>query len=421
MAKTPKGPLGWILAILGSYWLAVGSLINLFLLTWLGTLEQVEKGIHQVQEQYFESWFVFAKISEPFGTDFSATLALPGGYVTLGLFTVNLLVGGLVRIRKSRRTVGVIIAHIGIALMMVGGLLEHSQSKYGRVILREGDVDDQFSEYAGWELAIWDADQVAGVKEYLIPEEDFDDLTGEDTRKFQRDELPFDMVLSKYFINCQPKKAVGSGIPTAPVMEDYFLEALPRQKEEAADFRGVYLAALTDGGANVEETFLWGRRPVPYVLEAGGRSWAIVLRRKTHTLPFSLRLEKFTKDDHPGMTMARSFSSDVVKVWPDGRQEKAHIRMNEPLRDAGLVVYQASYGPEPGQPGEPFSVLAVSSNPSDRMPWIAVSVIALGLAWTMLDRLSSFIKREKSRRERTIAAVRSGADGAGSKTEESAA
>ena len=74
--------------------------------------------------------------------------------------------------------------------------------------------------------------------------------------------------------------------------------------------------------------------------------------------------------------------------------------MNEPLRDGGLVIYQASYGPQQGQPGEPYSVLAVSRNPSDRMPWISVSVIAIGLGLAMFDRLFEFIKRGRAKRDR---------------------
>ncbi|MDB4489521.1 hypothetical protein N9243_00960, partial [bacterium] len=91
MAKKPTTLIGKILSPLGSFWLAVALLVNLFLLTWLGTLEQVEKGIHQVQEEYFESWVVLAKAGK-------MRLLLPGGYITMGLFTLNLLVGGMVRI-----------------------------------------------------------------------------------------------------------------------------------------------------------------------------------------------------------------------------------------------------------------------------------------------------------------------------------
>ena len=95
----------------------------------------------------------------------------------MGLFTINLLVGGLVRIRKSKQTIGVIIAHVGIALMMIGGLVEHATSDYGRIVLHEGE-QNEFQEYAGWEVAIWDADAESGVQEYIIPETHFSDSPG---------------------------------------------------------------------------------------------------------------------------------------------------------------------------------------------------------------------------------------------------
>jgi len=71
--------------------------------------------------------------------------------------------------------------------------------------------------------------------------------------------------------------------------------------------------------------------------------------------------------------------------------------MNKPLRSDGLIIYQASYGPPEGVPGEPYTVLAVSRNPSDRIPWISVAVIALGLIWTFLDRLFLFLGKERRR------------------------
>ncbi|MEM8714030.1 MAG: hypothetical protein AAGG01_24060, partial [Planctomycetota bacterium] len=194
MAKKPKTPLGKLFAALGSFWLAIALLVNLFLLTWLGTLEQVEKGIHAVQAQYFESWIVWAQAGP-------LKLLLPGGYVTMGLFVLNLLVGGLVRIRKTKATVGVIIAHVGIALMMGGGLVEHMYSKYGRVVLYEGDTADQYQEYAGWEVAVWDADAESAVEEFLIPSSDFDGLGGSAARTFERAELPFDIILKRYMVN----------------------------------------------------------------------------------------------------------------------------------------------------------------------------------------------------------------------------
>ncbi|MEM6672655.1 MAG: cytochrome c biogenesis protein ResB [Planctomycetota bacterium] len=389
MAKKPNTLPEAILAQLGSFWLAIACLVNLFLLTWLGTLEQVEKGIHQVQVEYFESWVVAAKAGP-------LKLLLPGGYITMGLLTLNLLIGGLVRIRKSKATIGVIIAHVGIAVMMLGGLLEHAVADYGRIILHEGEEGDEFQEYAGWEVAIWDADATAGIQEYIIPEEQFADLAGPDTRTFRRADLPFDLVLGNFLENCEPRRAAGI-VPTAPVYEDLFLSEKPRDKEEERNIAGLYATAITEQGTSVQKSFLFGVEQFPWVVEAGGKNWAVELRHTVHPMPFRLRLVKFTKEDHPGMAMARAYSSDVVRIDPDGSEHPVRIEMNKPLREKGLVIYQASYGPQNGMPGEPYSVLAVSRNPSDRVPWIAVTIIAIGLVWTFLARLIGFVGKEKRR------------------------
>ncbi|QDV07128.1 Cytochrome c biogenesis protein Ccs1 [Planctomycetes bacterium Poly30] len=388
MAKKPTTLPGKLFAALGSFWLAIALLVNLFLLTWLGTLEQVEKGIHAVQGEYFESWLVLAKAGP-------IKLLLPGGYVTMGLFVVNLFVGGLVRIRKTKATIGIIIAHVGIALMMAGGLVEHMYSSYGRVVLYEGDEADQFQEYAGWEVAIWNADAVGSIEEFLIPQSDFADLGGSASRTFQRAELPFDIILKRFMVNSELEEAVGVGIPSNPVVDGHFLVGKPKDKEEERNFAGVYATIVAEGGKKVEDSLLWGIARNPWVFEAGGKRWAMVLRNATHTMPFSLKLEKFIKDDHPGMAMARAYSSDVIRTDPDGTEHKLRIQMNEPLRKDGLIIYQASYGPADGKPGDPYTVLAVSRNPSDRIPWISVGVITLGLMWTFIARLLGFLAKQQ--------------------------
>lgn len=388
MAKKPKTLPGKLFAALGSFWLATALLVNLFLLTWFGTLEQVDKGIHAVQAQYFESWIVLAKAG-------AIKLLLPGGYVTMGLLVVNLFVGGLVRIRKSKSTIGVIIGHVGILLMMGGGLVEHMYSEYGRVRLYEGEEKDQFSSYAEWEVAIWDADATASVEEFLIPGSDFEDLGGEASRTFKRAELPFDLILKRYSENSQLRLAANVGIPKAPVIENLFIEPMASSKEDEFNLPGMYATAITEGGARVEESLLNGFCKHPWTVRAGGKTWAIKLRHVTKTMPFSIKLEKFLKDDHPGMSMARAYSSDVIRTDADGSTHKQRIQMNEPLRKDGLIVYQSGFGPQNGEGGPPYTVLAVSRNPSDRIPWISVAIIALGLTWTFIARLFGFLGKQK--------------------------
>ena len=102
--------------LFASYGLAVVLLVLLMILTFLGTLEQKHASIYDVQRKYFESAIVVHWLGP-------VPIVLPGAMVLLGLLFVNLIVGGLVRIRKRVATLGVIVGHVGI-LMLLGLQLE---------------------------------------------------------------------------------------------------------------------------------------------------------------------------------------------------------------------------------------------------------------------------------------------------------
>ena len=71
------------------------------------------------------------------------------------------------------------------------------------------------------------------------------------------------------------------------------------------------------------------------------------------------------------------------------------IEMNRPLRDQGLVLYQASWGPANARPGTPlFSTLSVVRNPADQWPTWACLVIFLGLVIHFGRRLWIYVRRE---------------------------
>lgn len=397
MAKNTDKPmalrlLNGVAAVLGSYLLGIIALLNLFVLTLVGTLRQADEGIYRVQHEFFESWWVVPNPSVPF--------VIPGGYTAMGALTVSLVVGGLIRIRWKVRNIGVIVAHIGIVVMMVGGYIEHRTSIYGAISLAEGERGHEFYDYNEFEVVVWDGKERIGVTEHLIPEEDFDDLTGGDTRVFKTASLPFEVVLSHYARHSAPREAVGVGTIDKPVRDGFFLETLPRLTEPEGEMPGVYVDLKTPS-ANMKSAFLHARQSKPWTVEVGDRTWCLALRRKRYDLGFDIKLEDFKKEEHPGTRMARSYSSDIVRIEDDGTQVPVHIYMNNPMRTRGLVVYQASYRePPPGQQGPTYSVLAVHRNPSDRIPWISVTIIAVGLLWTMLDRLFRFLRKEASRAAR---------------------
>ena len=77
--------------LLASYGLAVVLLFFLALLTFLGTLAQVQMGLYEAQKKYFESFYVVHEF-------WDIPVLLPGAYLLMALLFVNLLLGAILRL-----------------------------------------------------------------------------------------------------------------------------------------------------------------------------------------------------------------------------------------------------------------------------------------------------------------------------------
>ena len=80
--------------IVSSLGMSCVLLILVGLLTWFGTLEQVDMGLHEVQKKYFESFFLVHE------TRF-LSIPLPGANLVLCLLFVNDPASPLTRLETS--------------------------------------------------------------------------------------------------------------------------------------------------------------------------------------------------------------------------------------------------------------------------------------------------------------------------------
>ena len=135
------------LELLSSLGLSCVLLLFLGLLTWLGTLEQVEYGLFDVQKRYFESFFLL----HSFGP---VTFPLPGANLVLTLLFINLMVGGVLRLRRGAATIGVLTTHLGIALLLVAGFVKMYYSQDGHLTLYPTEQSNEFQSYYRWEIAV---------------------------------------------------------------------------------------------------------------------------------------------------------------------------------------------------------------------------------------------------------------------------
>jgi len=372
---------------LGSFGLAAALLLCLLALTYLGTMAQATDGLWLAQKRYFESWWVIDSL-------WGIPLVLPGGLACMGLLAINLLVGGMLRIRWSTRTAGVLVIHVGIAIMLLAGLVKFELSDEGHLTLYEGQESDEYVSYQRWEVAIWKAAERFQVEEHLIGNEDLRSLVGGAQRRYRSERLPFELRLGHYVENTRPMPKGPNWEAASPLVEGYALLERPREPENERNVAGLWIEALDRESGVRSEGLLWGFASSPWTFEAGGESFAVKLRKQRYPMPFSIRLKDFRKLDHPGMSMAASFESDVIKIEGEDESEVL-IQMNEPLRHGGLVLFQANWGPQNAAPGAAlFSGLAVVRNPADMWPEFSCWVIAVGLIATFLEKLLGYIRRQ---------------------------
>lgn len=384
---------------LASYWLASFLLFCLFLLTLFGTLAQVHDGIYLAQKKYFESWYVFHHAGP-------VVIPLLGGMTCMSMLAINLLLGGLVRIRKNKNTYGVIVIHVGIAVMLAAALVKQKASDDGYLKLYEGESSDEFVHFYDWEVAIFDASVQTGVEERIIPDDHLTDLVDGKTRTFELPDLGVELELSNFVINSRVLPKGPNWSTPYPTIDGYAVRELDFDGEAAErNLASMYVKARATDSGESTEGILWVVDRYPWTFEAKGKRWAVSLRHKRLDMPFSISLDKFTRELHPRTGIPKVFSSEVTKLNTETKNaQKVEISMNEPLRSGGLVLFQSSWGPANAKDGDAlFSQFSVVRNPSDAWPLYSCIIISIGLLMTFGQKLSTYVQRQNKERSKALA------------------
>lgn len=376
-----------------SYGLACVLLFLLLLLTFFGTLEQVDSGLYEVQKKYFESWFL---VHDTTIGPVTFPLPLVGAYPLMGLLFVNLVCGAIIRAPKNWRRPGMLIAHGGIILLVLAAYVTATASYSGHMTLFEGESDSFFDDYYYWETAITELDKPEGARTFRVTHEQLAGFKEGETRVFDHAELPFKLEISGWIPNANPRQQ-------APMLQEQgidgvVLQAMPLEKEAERNIAGAVAKVVPADGSAPQEAHLWGFAAGPWIVTAGGQKYGISLRHTRYPVPFKITLDKFYRDLHPRTTMASNFESEVT-MEENGVARKVHIRMNEPLRHEGYTFFQASWGPENARPGEPlFSTFAVVNNPADQWPKYACYIIGIGMLIHFAQKLAGYIRTQNRRR-----------------------
>jgi hypothetical protein len=372
-------------------------LIFSMVLIFAGTLDQVNLGIAAVQEKYFRSFIIYI----PFGR--VAVPAFPGGYTIGGLLLLNLIAAHVYRFSFTWRKAGIFLTHLGLIVLLVGELVTGLWQQDYHMRLDEGETKNYAESFRHYEMVVMDTSDAEFDDVVAIPERMLADKT-----PVQHPKLPFRIDAKSYFPNSSlhMRSAApvmgGEAAPQATVGVGDHVTASPLPITYRPDERNVpsAIVELTGTDGPLGTYLVSAHLPAPQTFTHAGRTWKIALRVQRAYQPFSLTLLAFNHDRYAGTEIPKNFSSRLRLSTPgDHDDREVLIRMNEPLRHAGLTFYQAGF-----ENNDRTSILQVVRNPSWLVPYIACALMTLGLTVQFGIHLVRFV------RKRTTATAAPGAD-----------
>lgn len=343
----------------------------------LGTIAQKEIGLYHAQIKFFSSWFFWL-----------GPLPLPSAKPVLGIILLGLISQVIFNTNfKNPKKLGISIGHIGSVLLLLGGLVTSYFSQEGVMIIPEGETVNYISDYHELELSIESKDDPSPP--ILIPGKNFNRLSEELAEK------PFKLHVTKLYLNSRFEKRNESNLSE----DNVGFAKIYKIIEEPVMVEDTDNQAAMDFEIHEEDIIkkysIVQNMPIVQTFTFKNKTYAIELRNKRTTLPFSIQLIDFEKRLHPSTNLPKSFKSTVFLI--DGNiKQKNVIQMNEPLRYKGYTFYQSAFSE--GQEGE-ITNLAVVKNYGRTFPYIASIIISIGLLIHLLITSSQLFKKHNKQSE----------------------
>jgi hypothetical protein len=357
--------------------------LSIILVFW-ATLAQVRLGVWGVQEEFFRTFFVLGRLP---GTDIPVPI-FPGGYFLGGLLLINF--------RFTWRKSGIFLTHAGLILLLIGELLAGLLQQDFQMRLDEGQTKDYSESFRSNELVIVDAsnpewDDVVAVPEKLLARQ----------KELQHPRLPFRVVPMAYYPNANltmkdPAKPAGTTAAPALASRDIGerVDVTPlaiTYRDNERNLPSAFVELIGPEGSL--GTWLVSTMMVqPQSFDYAGKTWRLQMRFTREHKPFALTLLDFSHDRYAGTEIPKNFSSRVRIQAEDGSEDReVLIYMNNPMRYQGLTFYQAGF-----DNNDRTTVFQVVRNPSWALPYVACTLMTLGLLIQFSIHLVGFVRRRST-------------------------
>ena len=350
------------------------TIVWMIVLVFFGTIAQKDIGLYNSQQKYFSNWITWFWL-----------LPTPGGRLTMLIMLINILGSfcspSLWRVKKT----GIIIVHIGVLLLLLGGGLTAYFSFEGNMVIDEGQTADYIQSYHDSELTFINTDS-SDFNEIVA----FSNVLLKKNNQLSHNTLPFEVEIIQFYENAEPIRRSEPKKDFFHGMAKNFMIIEKKPEKEAEYNRSGITFKIHNSNSEADGIYsLMLGQSIPQNLQVGRSNYTIKLRRERIYLPFEIELIDFVRVIHPGTSIPKSFSSEINLI-EDNTSRRVLIEMNEPLRHEGYTFFQASFSQT--ALGE-TSVLAVVQNYGRLFPYISSIIMSLGLLIHLLMQLPRLIKR----------------------------
>jgi len=342
--------------------ITVSCLSLLFILTLWGTVAQVQDGLYAAQQQFFHS-FVFLA----FGF-----LPFPGAQLVLWILFFNLVSVSITRFVYNWSHLGILIIHFGLLTYFLAAFVTFHVTEESNITLLEGNGTNLSSAYHAWELSIW-KDDVKDERNIIA----YDTKSLRTGDSIHITDLGLNITVKDYYHNAEAyainnQEGISEFVNDSGIRKivPIDLNIVPEQNIPG----GVFMLNTDD--QKIGDILLYGGEHQPTSIQLAKGTYYIMLRRKRFELPFTLILQDFEKQMHPGTEVARSYQSRV-DIKRQGLDRNVLIYMNHPFRYKDYTLYQASYAID--AQGREYSTLAVVKNAGRLLPYMASLLTFVGL------------------------------------------
>ncbi|MCC9599704.1 cytochrome c biogenesis protein CcsA [Stieleria sp. JC731] len=305
---------------------------------------------------------------------------------------------------------GNMLLHLGVGLLMVGQFAFGDRQLEQRINLIEGESTNTLVNLDKVELNFIVSSE-SEDKVIAVPSEKLV-AAKRSGQAISDDALPVDIKVLDYFKNSQLRRAPKENNPATAGMGLQYVAVDVRQRggaESEQNMASAYIELLDKEsgeplGTHLVSQYLSDSRlidPIKFPIDdfdevtVGETTYKLGMKYGREVKPYWVHLEDVQRRNYSGTETPRDYSSYVRIIDPEtGEDRRERVWMNNPLRYRGETFFQSSYIPLAG--GKEMTGLQVVRNSGWLIPYVACSIMALG----MLAHFTGVLKRFVGRRER---------------------